>query len=255
MAQDYNLQLLMLVIARMTGCVMFNPIFGRKNIPGMARMGITLLLSIFSYGLLADKSYVPSGLIVLFVSILQQLLVGFCVGFVAQIFVSMLMTAGESMDMQMGMSMAKVYDPQSNISMPMTGSLLNAMLILVFFSTNSHYTLLRIFVRLAEVIPYRGLTFSVSLFGELAGILSLLFLYAVKLSLPLMAAQLIAEFGVGLIMRAVPQIDVFVINIQLKLALGFTMILILVPQFASFLSGSVDLMFDRINRIAVLLAG
>lgn len=58
------------------------------------------------------------------------------------------------------------------------------------------------------------------------------------MSLPILAAELITEVAVGLVMRAVPQIDVFVINIQLKVIIGFLVILIMVPSLAAF--GKVD---------------
>ncbi|NLG93626.1 MAG: flagellar biosynthetic protein FliR, partial [Clostridiales bacterium] len=78
-------------------------------------------------------------------------------------------------------------------------------------------------------------------------------IYAVKLALPVLAAEFIAEIAVGLIMKAVPQIDVFVINIQGKVILGFLILLIMVPSLSTFLERLITLMFDNISQVFVML--
>ena len=83
--------------------------------------------------------------------------------------------------------------------------------------------------------------------------LSQILIYAVKMVMPLLAAEIIAEMGVGLIMKAVPQINVFVINIQLKVVVGFLMLFILVAPFADFIERLLLLMFDSINHFVSLI--
>jgi Flagellar biosynthesis pathway, component FliR len=87
------------------------------------------------------------------------------------------------------------------------------------------------------------------MYEPLINMFSLILVYAVKMSLPVLAAELITEIAVGLVMRAVPQIDVFVINIQLKVILGFVIIIIMAPPLASFLEKLILLMFDNINQV------
>ena len=246
---DYNYTLLMLVVMRMSGCVMFNPILGRYSIPAVVRVGLTLMLSVFSYQAIPVKELEVSSFLVLFVLLLQQLLIGFAVGYIIQLFMASILVSGEAMDMQIGLSMSKIYDPQSNISMPLTASLINTMFILIFFATNGHLTMVQIFTQLCALVPYQGLTFHQGMFGELASLFSLILIYAVKMSFPMMAAELISEIGVGLIMRAVPQIDVFVVSIQLKVLIGFVVILIMVPSLSIFLERLMTLMFDQINHV------
>ena len=93
--------------------------------------------------------------------------------------------------MQIGLSMSKVYDPQSNVSMPLTASLLNAMFVLIFFVSNGHLTMIRIFTQLCVVVPYQGLVFHTGMFWELVQLFSLILIYAVKMALPILAAEMI----------------------------------------------------------------
>lgn len=246
---DYDFTLLLLIFMRMSGCILFNPILGRKNVPVIVKVGLSLMLSVFSYQMVPAQKVEMTSYLVFFVTLLEQLLIGLIIGFIIQLFLSIILISGENMDMQIGISMSKIYDPQSNVSMPMSSSLINAMFILIFFATNAHLTLIQIFTKLCVMVPYGTFQIKPALLQELTGMFSLILIYSVKMALPVLAAELITEIAVGLIMRAVPQIDVFVINIQLKVIIGFVVICIMVPPLASFLERLISLMFDNINHI------
>lgn len=251
---DYNFTLLMLIFMRMSGCIFFNPILGRKNIPGVVRAGLSLVLSLFVYRLVPAQDPHIGSFLVFALCALKELAVGFVIGYIIQLFLSVFIMSGEMMDMQIGISMSRIYDPQSNISMPLSASLINAMFLLIFFATNGHLTLIRIFTKLCETMPYGDAFIKTDALQGLVGMFSLILIYSVKLSMPLVAVQFISEIGVGLIMRAVPQIDVFVVQIQLKVLLGFFTILVLVPSFSAFLEKLITLMFDNITHILTMLA-
>jgi flagellar biosynthesis protein FliR len=252
---DYNYTLLMLIFLRMTGCVFFNPILGRRNLPNMVKIGLTLMLSFFTYQLTTDRSIEIHSFIVLFFSGLKELLIGYMVGYIIQLFLSVFIMGGEMSDVQVGISMAKVYDPQSDVSMPLSASLINAMFLMLFFVTNAHLTLVEVFVKLGAVVPYGdSLQIGADQFGALAALLGQMLIYSVKLALPMVAIQLIGEIGTGLMMRAVPQIDIFTVQIHLKLLLGFLVMLILVPSYSAFLERLITLMFDRISSLYAMLA-
>lgn len=252
---DYDYTLLMMIFMRMSGCILFNPILGRKNIPAAARAGLCLVMTLFVYQTVPAQDLGISSFLVFALCALKEFAVGYVIGYIIQLFLSVFVISGEMMDMQIGISMSQVYDPQSNVSMPVSASLLNAMFILIFFASNSHLTLMRIFVRLCEVVPYGDQLFNTEMWQSLAGMFSLILIYAVKLSMPVVAVQLISELGVGMIMRAVPQIDVFVVEIQLKVLIGFLSIMILVPSFSTFMEKLITLMFDNIVRILTMMVG
>lgn len=229
---------------------MFNPIFGRKNIPATFKVGLTLLMTLFVYGAVPlDQTLAIPSVVVFVVVMVKELVFGFLIGFMMNLFLSTLILAGEFMDMQIGISMSKIYDPASNVSMPVSASLLNAMLMVVFFLTNGHLTLIQVFYHSASAIPFGELVLSDVLFKNLALMFSDILVYSIKMSMPLLAAELITEMGVGLIMKAVPQINVFVVNLQLKIIIGFIMLFLLVPTFAAFIERLFALLFDRINLV------
>ena len=250
---DYNFTLLLLIFMRMSGCVLFNPILGRNNLPIQVRVGLSMMLSIFTYPLVPQQNLQISSFLVMAIACMKELLIGFVVGFIVQMFLSVIIMGGEQIDMQMGISMSRIYDPQSNLAMPLSASIINAMYLMIFFASNAHLTLIRIFVSLGMAVPYGDQLLSANVFGSLAQMFSLMLIYAAQLALPMIAVQLITQVGVGLMMRAVPQIDIFTIEIQLKLILGFVTILVLVPPLADFIQKMISLMFQTISHVYGLM--
>jgi len=85
------------------------------------------------------------------------------------------------------------------------------------------------------------------LFYNMVELFQQVLILALKLSMPIMAVEIILESGIGILMKAIPQIQVFSVNIQLKIMIGLVMLLILVPTFATFIENVIVLMFDNIE--------
>lgn len=108
------------------------PNFGRKNIPPIFRIALTLALTVFTYPYVPAQTVQIHSALVFTICAAKEFLIGFIVSFFMQMIQSVIIMAGEQMDMQIGISMSKIYDPQSNISMPLSASLMNAMFMLIF---------------------------------------------------------------------------------------------------------------------------
>ena len=80
------------------------------------------------------------------------------------------------------------------------------------------------------------------------------FLLAMQLSLPVLAAELIGQVGMGILMKAIPQINAFVINIELKVVLGLVLVLLLMAPFSDFLLEAERTMLDSLHQVLALAA-
>lgn len=243
------------ILARISGCILFNHIFARGNIPAIFQIGLSLILSITVYGAIPPANVMEVNLVVEYGFIIaKELFVGFIIGHIINLFLSVIVAGGEIIDIQLGLSMAQLYDPKSNISMGISASMLNIFLMLIFFSVGGHLTLIKIFITSCKVLPVGEIVFSQELFKSIVDLFSLILIYSVKLTLPILAIELITEIGVGIIMKAIPQIHLFVVNIPLKIFIGLMAMLILVPTFATFLERLITLMFDAIqNNLSLLI--
>lgn len=250
---DYDFSLLLLIFMRMTGCIMFNPILGRKNIPMIVKIGLTIILALFTYFLVPNREIVANTVIIFGVLALKELLIGFIIGYIMNLFLSTIIVAGDLMDMQIGLSMSKIYDPASNVSMPVSASLVNIMLMTIFFLSNGHITLIRIFNYSAQIIPFGDFTISPEIYKQLALMFQTMLVLGLKMAMPILAAEVITEMAVGLMMKAVPQINIFAVNIQLKVLLGLLMLFLLVPPFANYCERIIVVMFENIGSILTLI--
>lgn len=242
------------VMMRMTGCVLFNPIIGRRNIPGIFRAGLVLMLSllIFTY----EMPAVPheTELFGLTIILLSELFVGFVLGFVVTLFTYVILMGGQIMDLQMGLSMSNIYDPGSNISMTLTTTFYNVMFLVVFFSINGHLTLIELFLTSGQVVPYGEIAFMNTRISE--AILDLFLLcteLAIKFAFPVLAIQILVEMAVGLIMKTIPQINIFIVNLQIKILLGLFTLLIIFSPMSQFVDRLIRMMLQAIGEILALL--
>lgn len=245
-----------LIIMRMTGFILFNPIVGRSNVPGLVKAGLILGLSVATYSMGGPAEVsVPANTVAFAVPMLLELGVGFALSFVIRLSLSIVQMGGDIIDTQMGMTMAQIYDASSQVNMTVTSSLLNILLILDFFAENGHYTLLRILIRSGELLPYGTASFGESVASLVAELFLSCLVLSVKLALPILAAELLGEIGMGILMKAIPQINAFVINMELKVVIGLGLFFLLLTPINEFLLSAEMEMLSQLSRVLQTLAG
>lgn len=250
-----RLTLLFYILMRMSGFVLFNPLLGRRNVPGIIRAGLTLVLSWFVASFTKGTAPVPTHLVEFAVRLLLEMGVGFMVGMAVQFFIYLIpQQAGEIIDNQMGMSMSKEYDPASNISMSVSSTLFTILMTLLFFAANGHNTLLRILLTSGDIIPFgqaalgqAAMQAGIELFIEC-------FILGVKLAIPILAAELLGQIGMGILMKVIPQINVFSINIELKVIIGLVLLMLFMSPISEFMLRAENQMLVAVRETLTVLA-
>lgn len=255
MIDEGALTLFLLITARMSGFVMFNPLLSRQNFPGTFRAGFILLLSAFTYSVTGGRLEPPAGVLPFAGAILLELTVGFALGMVVNFFFYIPQLAGLTIDTQMGMTMNQMYDPGTSSNMSVTGQILNVLMTLLFFAAGGHYTLLRIFLTSEEIVPLGTAALRLPAVQYLLELFIECTLLGVKLCMPILAAELIAQVGMGVLMKVIPQINVFAINIELKVIVGLGLLFILIIPFSEFLIDAERAMLESLHNILVLSGG
>ena len=245
----------LLILARMSGCIFLNQIFGRGNLPNILKISISLFLTVTIYGMLPPEGDMIVGSIIEYVLlVIKEIFIGFIIGHIINLFFSTVVISGEILGMQTGLSMSKIYDPKSNVSLGIIGSYLNVILILVFFSGNGHLTLIQIFITSCKLIEIGNFSIPQNLFYNMVELLQQVLVLALKISMPIIAVEIILESGIGILMKAIPQIQVFSVNVQLKIIVGLLLIMLLVPTFTTFIDNTINLMFDTVeNSLSALI--
>lgn len=247
-----RLTLFLYITARMSGLILFNPVLGRRNLPGLFRSGLVLVLSVSVISATNQTVQIPAGTLELVIRLLLEFALGFLLGMAMNFFFYIPQLAGEVVDTQMGMTMNQIYDAGSQANMSVTGVLLNVLMTLLFFAGNGHHTMLRIFLTSGELVPYGGVTMGTQVFESLLELFIQCTLLAVKLCMPILAAELVGQLGMGVLMKVIPQINVFAINIELKVIIGLGLLFLLIAPFSEFLLQAEMHMLDSLSSILTL---
>ncbi|MGN1350208.1 MAG: flagellar biosynthetic protein FliR [Anaerovoracaceae bacterium] len=244
-----QLNLFAFILMRMSGMILVNPLLGRRNVPNYYKAGMVFAFSLLVYSC-SPQTLPPSDSFPEYVLLLlKELVCGLAMGIVVNTFVYVISFAGEQMDMQMGLSMSAVYDPGSNISMSTSGTFYNIMFIVIFFSTNSHLTMIRLFLDSSQIVPYGEVVIHTQLTEIILDLFCQSTILGMKMALPVIFLELMLEIAVGTMMKAVPQIDIFVVNIQLKMLLGILLIFLTFEPMADFIEKVVETMFQGLQTV------
>ncbi len=242
-----------LIIARMSGFVFFNPIMSRNNIPNMFKTALTVLLAIIIFPIATISApEIPNSIMFAFL-ILKEMSIGFLIAIIMYFFEMVPIYAGTAIDFKMGISMATIYDPQTGSQVAVTGNILQIYYLLLFFAVDGHLALFKILITSYEIIPYGAVAFSNDLYTPIVVIFSECMALAIKLAFPLLAFELITEIAIGLLMRIISQINLFILSIQVRIVIGLILLLFLISPMGEFLTDTVTIMIQRIQDVLLLL--
>lgn len=242
-----------LISMRVSGFVLVNPIFGRRGIPNLVKAGLIMGLSIFLFTMPTKELVEVNGLLEYLVLLLKEFVLGYVIGFVVSLFQYILVLAGGVIDFQMGLSMATIYDVQSNSSIALSATMLNIMFMLIFFVMNGHHALFQLLIDLQKAIPYGSLSISSELSSYMLKLFMQCTLLGVQLAFPVIALEFIGEAGVGILMKTIPQINIFAVNIQTKVLIGLIAIVFLIAPMSDFIREMVLNMVDSIRSVVSLM--
>lgn len=249
-----NTPLYLMIFARLAGMIGMNPLLARKNVPSSVRVALIMLMTVLLAPTVQPQGVLSAGSLELAEGMLRELFVGYVCGFVFQIYYYMIFFAGDLMDTEFGLAMAKVFDPGTSIQMSASGNLLNLLFVLYLFATNSHLLMIRIFATSFEIIPIGGIHFSADTAQFILQLFGSAFSLGLRLAAPFIAAEFIVEVAMGVLMKLIPQIHVFVLNIQLKLLLGLVLLLAFAGPIGTFIDNYQKLMFEMMEKALYAMA-
>lgn len=243
-----------LIVMRMSGAIALNPVFGRTNVPARVKAAFILVLSLMLYigsgGILVHE---PAVMAEYGVMLLKELLFGFTLGFGMELAFLVVRFASAIMDYSMGLTMAQVYDPQYNAQMTITSGMYYAFMVMLFLATNGHLRLLAIFFISSELIPFGTVTFRPELTQAILRMFRESIAMGLQFAFPLIAMELVAETAVGILMRMIPQINVFVVNFQIKIIVGMLMLLFLFSPMSDKLYVILNGMYQSMQQMVTLM--
>ncbi|QZY56765.1 flagellar biosynthetic protein FliR [Crassaminicella profunda] len=249
-----HIDVFLLVFSRIIGIFVSAPVFNHKNVPIYLKIGFSFIVTLILFpvikvpiNLVNDQFYLLMG------SSIKELLTGIMIGFICYLFYSSIYLAGRIIDMQIGFAMVSVINPQDDTQVPLMGSLFYIMAVLVFLSTNGHHTLIYALKYSFDSIPLGGLTINAFMIDKLIGILINTFIIAFKMGAPVLVAILVSNMLLGILARTMPQMNVFVVGMPLKIIVGLIIIVLMIPLYVGVFENIFEHMFENLYEFLNLV--
>jgi flagellar biosynthetic protein FliR len=160
----------------------------------------------------------------------REFLIGTAIGFVSSLPLYALQVSGFLDGTFMGLNMMNMFDPTSQAQVSVLAQMKYMLAIWFFLHWNGHMLLVYALRESVRLVPV-----GVSIWGALDQIpflewIQRAFVMAMKLSLPLFGSVILADVGLGFVARTVPQMNVFVLGIPLKISIGLFVLMMMLPS-------------------------
>ncbi|HEY3703657.1 MAG TPA: flagellar biosynthetic protein FliR [Terracidiphilus sp.] len=236
-----------LALIRLSGMVLFAPFFSSNALPVRAKAVFVLAVAYLLAPLVATLPNAHAE--VNFTAILGELGVGLVYGLTLALLNEMLLFAGQVMGVQFSFSLVNVMDPSSPIETPLLGELFQMMGTLVIITAGLDRILLASMVRSFRAVPLGTYALmpvtGLGIVRAAGGV----FVAAVELAAPVLAATMLVEFSIALMGKLSPQLPVMNLTVPVKTLTGFVILAGSLALWPRFIEGRFSSLLDLAEKL------
>jgi flagellar biosynthetic protein FliR len=226
-----QVELWLLMLLRLGTAVFLFPVLNSEEIPVRVKAGLALFLSFVLFPTLPHTVVaVPDNAPGLFALGLKEVYVGLILGFAGTLALAGLRIAGEWIDQESGFGMLQLFDPASQEPASAVGNLLVWLFTVLLLVTGGYLFLIRALAESFQAIPLAGAHWEgrsmLAVFLRMTGDA---FVLGMKASAPVLAAVFISSLGLAVTARIMPQMNVWLVGMPLRLLLGMVTVLYGLP--------------------------
>lgn len=242
-----------LTLVRVSGMLLFAPFFSSTALPMRMK---AVFAGAVAFLLAPVVAALPNAQLSLsFSSILGELAVGLVYGLSLTLLSEMLLFAGQIMGLQFSFSLVNLMDPASSIQTPLLGDLFQLMGTLVIITAGLDRILLASMVRSFRAVPLGGFALAPTAALAIVRAASGIFLAALELAAPVLAATMLVEIAVALMGKLSPQLPVMMLTVPLKTLTGFIILMGSLALWPRFVEARFAGLLDMAERLIALPAG
>ena len=226
-----------MVFSRLIGFMRLAPVFNRKEIPGMVKLALCLLLTIVITPFVKPESLMVMESFVL--SIFLNIVVGALIGYMAQLILMAVEAGADMINMQMGLSSAMVLEPTTSSQVSILSKIMALFAILIFINLGGVYWLLRALMRSFEIFPIFATSIPLAKLVNMEYLISLssnVLFMGLQIASPILLATLGQDIILGVISKTAPQVNVFQLSFLFKPVLGAAIMIWILPMLLNIVS-------------------
>ncbi len=232
-----------LVLLRISAFVMVWPVLGGQQVPAHCKILLALVISVIIFPVVSWQSVATEVISqkIIWLSF-KEVFIGLSIGFLTRLFFLAVSSAGHFISLSMGLSQAQVFNPSLGAQGNAVEQVQLAIATLFFLAINAHHVFLSGLVQSFSFVPLsmQGLNFSV--FSDIAMVGHEILIITIKIAAPVFVSVLLMNLTMGVIGRAVPQINVLITSLPINILVGFLILILTLPLFMSEISGFLNSM-------------
>lgn len=239
----------LLVFVRIASFMVSAPFFGMQGVPITVRSGFSAVVAIMVVSVMKPSEVVYAGVISFAVLVVKEAITGLIIGFMAYVCNTIVIFAGNIIDMDIGFSMASEFDPTMNTQMTVTGQMYYYFMMLLLLVSDMHQYILRAVIDSFTLIPLGGADFQWdSLLTTFTKYMADSFIIAFRIILPVFAVMLVTNMILGIMAKVAPQMNMFSVGMQIKILIGLAAIFLVIFLFPEVVNMIVNEMYTMIQN-------
>lgn len=245
----------MFVLARVLGLFGQATFFSLRSIPAMPKVAISFFIALVLWFSVPVPANLPGTAFGFLFALLAEYLLGRLLGFVSFIIVQSILSAGDLMGMQMGLSSATMFDPAHGVQISVIGTFFDYVAMIIFLAVEGHVMLISALQKSFTILP---VTSALNFVGTMLPIIDLgvvLWELAVRLAAPVILTIFLLDFAMGTVSKVAPQVNVFQLGFQVKPTLGLFTLLLMMPLLVPQIVQVMNTMLEKMILIMGYLNG
>lgn len=242
-----DIEYFVLILVRITSFVFIAPFFGMSNTPQRTKLGLSVFLSLIFFNILPDKVVEYDTLMEYTAIVVKEAAAGLLIGFSAYICSTIIFFAGRMIDMDIGLSMASMFDVTTKQQSTVTGSLYNYFVLLLLLISDMHIFLISAMKDSFILIPIGELSINSTMYETFIGFLTSYFVIGFRIVLPVFVAILVLNCALGIMTKIAPQIHMFAVGIQIKVLGGMIILFLTISMLPSI----ADFIFTQMQEMVI----
>ena len=216
-----------LVLVRVSAATITSPIIGTTDIPPQVRVLFGLAVSVLiAPTQFAHAAAQPNDLVDLAIVVVEEAAIGIVLGLGVTMFLSGVSLAGQVIAQMGGIALADVYNPGLDTSLPLFSQLLYLVAMAIYVLMGFHRMLLAGLLNTFESMPPGTAALPDSILEVFITLLAASFDLGLRVAAPATVALLLATVILGLVSRALPQLNIMALGFGANIMVTFAALLI-----------------------------
>ena len=247
---EAQILLFALVLLRMIAFIVSSAFFGANAVQVHVKILLSITLSMVLYPVVrighVDYLTISNEIIGLAI---RELIVGLALGFLTRLFFFVVTMVGDLVSMSVGLSASQMYNPMMGSNGNVLDTFYSTLGTLIFLSINGHHMLINAIAQSYQLVPVSSLSLNVGPFAEVAMFGRTALLLTIKMCAPVIVTILLVNLAMGILGRAVPQINVLVTSMPVTIMIGMTVVFIGLPLMGMEMNGLVEITADNLFKV------